>query len=83
LTGGDSFQHIRRAVTILNTGAVDLEADEQSDRVGHDMALALLDPLAPLPDKRMEHSLRGASYPLTPPLSVVLTLWLSMIPAVG
>ena len=30
---------------ILNTGAVDLEADKQSDRVSHNMALATLDPL--------------------------------------
>jgi hypothetical protein len=37
---GDSLQHIRRPVAVLNPGTMDLEADEQSDRVGHDMALA-------------------------------------------
>jgi hypothetical protein len=58
---GNSFQDIRCAVTILNTGAVDLETDEQPDGIGHDMTLA---PLILFP----------ASYPLTPPLSVVFTL---------
>lgn len=43
---GDSFQHIRRAVTILTLGAVDLKPDEQSGRVDDDLALVPLDPLS-------------------------------------
>ena len=40
---GDSLQHIRRAVTILNPGAMDLEPYEQSGRIGTNVALAALD----------------------------------------
>ena len=58
---GDSLQHIRRAVTILNPGAMDLEPYAQSSRIGTNVALAALD-------------LFPASYPLTPQLSVVFTL---------
>jgi hypothetical protein len=43
---GDGFQHIPRAVAILNSGAVNLDPDQQSARVGDDMALSPLDPLA-------------------------------------
>ena len=41
---GESFQHIRRAVTILNPGAMDLEPYEQSGRIGNNVALAALYP---------------------------------------
>ena len=40
---GDSIQHIRRAVTILNSGTMDLELYEQSGRIGNNVALAVLD----------------------------------------
>jgi len=43
---GDCFKHIRRPVTILDSSAVDVDPDEQSDHVGDDMALATLDPFA-------------------------------------
>ena len=39
---GDSLQHIQRAVTILNPGALDLEPYEQSGRIGTNVALAVL-----------------------------------------
>ena len=55
---GDGLQYIRRAVTILNSGAVDLKADEQSGRVGDDMALASLDPFTCV-TTRNSFSLRG------------------------
>ena len=40
---GDSLQHIQRAVTILNPGALDLEPYEQFGRIGTNVALAALD----------------------------------------
>ncbi len=40
---GDSLQHIQRAVTILNPGALDLEPYAQSGRIGTNVALAALD----------------------------------------
>ena len=49
---------------------MDDHADQQADRVDHDVAFAALD-------------LLPASKPRIPPLSVVLTDWLSMTPAVG
>ena len=39
---GDSLQHIRRAVKILNPGAMDLEPYAQSGRIGTNVALAVL-----------------------------------------
>ena len=41
---GDGFQHLRRAVTILNVGPETDNSDQQSNRVGDDMTLAALDP---------------------------------------
>ncbi|PII37644.1 hypothetical protein T190_31000 [Sinorhizobium meliloti CCBAU 01290] len=66
----DGFQEIGSAVAILNIGAVHHEADHQPERVDNDVALAALNLLACI--KATE-----------PPLSVVLTLWLSIAPAVG
>jgi hypothetical protein len=43
---GDSLQHIWRAITILNPGAMDLEPNEQSSRIGNNVALAALDPFS-------------------------------------
>ena len=40
---GESLQHIRRAITILNPGAMDLEPYAQSGRIGTNVALAALD----------------------------------------
>ena len=40
----DGFQHLRRAVTILNIGPVHDKADQKTDGVGDDVTLATLDP---------------------------------------
>jgi hypothetical protein len=67
---GDGFQQTRRAVAMLHIGTMNGEADQQTDGIGHNVALATLDPFARI-------------IAATPPLSVVLTLWLSITPAVG
>jgi hypothetical protein len=66
------------AITILDISGVHLGTDQQTASIGNDVALAA-------------HSLRwgrlliflAASYPRGPPLSVVLTDWVSMTPADG
>ena len=72
------FDHEHCAVTVLHIGRVDLGADQQAACIGDDMAFAP-------PSLRWGRLLTflPASYPLGPPLSVVLTDWLSMIPAEG
>jgi len=40
----NSFQHIRRTIPVLNSGAVDHQAQQEFNRVGDDMALAPFDP---------------------------------------
>ena len=72
------FDHEHCAVTVLHIGRVDLGADQQAARIGDDMAFAP-------PSFRWGRLciFLPASYPLGPPLSVVLTDWLSMIPAEG
>jgi hypothetical protein len=42
----DGGEHLRSRVTILNIGSMDDQRDHQSERVGHDVALAALDFLA-------------------------------------
>lgn len=43
---GDGFQQTRRAVPILYIGTMNGEADQQTDSIGHNVALAPLDPFA-------------------------------------
>src|SRR6202011_1726290 len=66
----NGFDDERGAIAVLNIGGVNLGADEEANRIGDDMALASFDFFASI-------------YPGGPPLSVVLTDWLSMIPAEG
>ena len=42
----DGFEQLRRAVPILDLGAVHQQSDEQAESIGHDMALAPVDLLA-------------------------------------
>ena len=74
----NGFDNERGAIAVLNIGGVNLGADEEANRIGDDMALAS-------PSLRWGRLLTflPASYPRGPPLSVVLTDWLSMIPAEG
>ena len=73
---GDAPQHIRRAVTILNPGAVDLDPDEQSARIGDDMALAPLDPLAGIiPAIGKAGSRRYPDFTIEDPDTDVTWLW--------
>jgi GNAT superfamily N-acetyltransferase len=44
--GTDGVQHAWRAIAVLDIGGVDEDADEQTEGVGHDVALAALDLLA-------------------------------------
>ena len=62
------------SVPILYVGAMDVDGQQQSERVGQDVALAAQHLLARIIAGRVE---RGP--PLTPPL----TLWLSMTAVVG
>ena len=66
----DGLENIGCAVAVLNVGGMDEDEDQKSAGVGDDVPLATLDLLARV----------IARYP---PLSVVLTDWLSMTPAVG
>jgi hypothetical protein len=43
---GDPVEDQRRAVAILHAGGVDLDAQHEAERVGHEVALAALDPLS-------------------------------------
>jgi hypothetical protein len=67
-------QQQRPAVTILNVGRMNDGMQQQTLRVYQDMALLALDLLARVIPVRID---RG------PPFSALLTLWLSMIAAVG
>jgi len=42
-SGADRFQDVRRSVTVLDVGGVNAGADDQTEGVGHDVALAALD----------------------------------------
>ncbi len=63
-------QQAPEAIRILDVGGVHDHAERQSLRVDRDVALAPLQPLRRIPAAR-------------PPFSVVLTLWVSMMAAVG
>ena len=66
----DPPQQIRGAVGILDIGGVNDDARQQAKGIDRNMALASFD-------------LLGGIVAARPPFSVVLTLWVSMIAAVG
>src|SRR4051794_32543437 len=66
----DLLQQIPGAVGVLDIGGMDDDAQQQAQGIDRDRALASLDFL-------------GSSVAARPPFSVVLTLWVSMIAAVG
>jgi hypothetical protein len=43
---GDAVENQRRAIAILHTGGVDLDAQHEAEHVGHEVAFATLDPLS-------------------------------------
>ena len=65
-----ALQQIAEAIGILNIRRMDEDAEQQPVRVHRDVPLAPLQPLRGIPTT-------------WPPLSVVFTLWVSMIAAVG
>jgi hypothetical protein len=66
----DLLQQIPGAVSILNISGVDDDTEQETRGIDPDMALAAFD-------------LLGGIVAARPPFSVVLTLWVSMITAVG
>jgi len=62
------------AVTILDIGGMNDGVEQQAQRVYENMALLALDLLAGIVARRVD---------ARPPFSALLTLWLSMIAAVG
>jgi hypothetical protein len=68
------FEHGQAAVAVLDVGGMDARAQQQTERVDQDVALASLDLLARVVARRV-----GAR----PPFSALLTLWLSRIAALG
>ena len=66
----DLLQQIPSAVGVLNIGGVDNDTQKQSQRIDGNMALAPL-------------HLLGGIVAAGPPFSVVLTLWVSMMAALG
>ena len=66
----DGFEHIDGPIPVLDIGGMDEDEDEVAAGIGQDVALATLDLLARI-------------IAANPPLSVVLTLWLSITPALG
>src|SRR5712691_338318 len=64
------WQQRHGAGPILNIGRVGQNGEQEAERIDHDVALSASHLLAGIPAAR-------------PPLSVVLTLWLSMIAVVG
>src|SRR5260370_19949251 len=85
---GCDYQH--RPITILHVGSMDFGADEPAGGVGHDTMFAtpslrwgrLLTFLPAIPRVAACHA-RGQAPPRGPPLSVVLTDWLSITSADG
>ena len=65
-----ALQQATEVVGVLDVGRMHDHAEQQSLRVHRDVALAPLQPLGGIPAAR-------------PPFSVVLTLWVSMMAAVG
>ena len=66
----DLLQQIPGAVSILNISGVDDDTEQETRGIDPDMALAAFD-------------LLGGIVAARPPFSVVLTLWVSMMTAVG
>ena len=63
-----------RAVAILHVGRMDVDGEQQAERVGQDVALAADHLLAGVVAGRVERS---------PPLTAPFAVWLSMIAVVG
>ena len=74
-----AFDEVRCAVAVLDVSGEHQSVEEVAGRVGRDMALAALDLLAGIIAARPTRF----GGPRGPPASVVLTDWLSMMPAVG
>ena len=70
----DGFKDVGRTVTILNVRRMDDGTNQEALGIGDDMALASFDFLARIIAGRVDRA---------PPFSALLTLWLSMIAAVG
>jgi hypothetical protein len=66
----DLLQQIPGAVGVLDIGGMDEDTEQEAGGIDPDMALAALD-------------LLGGIVAARPPFSVVLTLWVSMMTAVG
>ena len=62
------------AIAILDVGGMDDGVQQQTQRIDENMPLLALDQLAGIEPVRIDAS---------PPFSALLTLWLSMIAAVG
>jgi hypothetical protein len=67
------IEHECRTITILDIGAVHCRAQRQAERIYENVALLALDLLSRIVAMRI----------VRPPFSALLTLWLSMIAAVG
>jgi hypothetical protein len=73
--GAEQGRHQQRSsVAVLDVGGVDDGAHQQALRVDQDVALLAVDLLAGVVARRVDAA---------PPFSALLTLWLSMIEAVG
>lgn len=66
----DRLEQVGSSVAMLNFDSVDLYEDQEAARIGDDVTLAPFELLA-----RVKAAI--------PPVSVVLALWLSMLPAVS
>ncbi len=67
-------QHGARSVAVLDVGGMNGDAQQEAERIDEDMALAALDLLARVVARRIERE---------PPFTAPLTLWLSMMAALG
>ena len=73
--GAEQARHQQRAaVAVLDVGGVDDRVHQQALRIDEDVALLAFDLLAGIVARRINRR---------PPFSALLTLWLSMIAAVG
>lgn len=70
----DLLQHWQRTVAVLDVGGLDVGRQDQAERIDDDVPLLTLDLLARVVARRVDPRL---------PFSAPLTLWLSMIAAVG
>jgi hypothetical protein len=72
-----------QAVSILDVGGVDDQNKRQAEGIGEQKAFSAIDRRRRRGQQSPEGTFLPASKPRTPPDSVVLTLWLSMIAALG